>query len=160
MSEIDPRSLRFEPLRATHIPRILEIEKDSNSAPWSEKSFQNELENKQSVFLVAMSGNKIVGYGGLWLCIDEAHITTLAVAPDARRNGIGKAIMVQLLSRAQEQGMVCSTLEVRAGNEAAIELYRDIGYRETSHRRAYYPDNKEDAVVMWMHRLQEWKPAA
>jgi len=160
VAEIDPRTLRFEPLRIGHIPRILEIEKDSNSAPWSEKSFQNELDNKQSIFLVALSGNTIVGYGGLWVCIDEAHITTLAVAPEARRNGIGKAIMVQLLSRAQELGLVCSTLEVRAGNQPAIELYKELGYKETSRRRGYYPDNKEDAVVMWMHSLQEWKPAA
>lgn len=160
MAEVEPRTLRYEPLRASHIPRILEIEKESNGAPWSEKSFQNELHNKQSVFLVAISGNKIVGYGGLWACIDEAHITTLAVAPELRRQGIGRAIMVQLLSRAQEQGMTCSTLEVRAGNEPAIKLYEDLGYIATARRKAYYPDNKEDAVVMWMHHLQDWKPAA
>jgi ribosomal-protein-alanine N-acetyltransferase len=160
MSDVDLRSLRFEPLKQFHIPQVVEIEKQCNTAPWSEKSFTNELTNKQSIFLVVFLGSKIVGYGGLWLCVDEAHITTIAVSPESRRAGVGKAIMVQLLRRAQESGMTCSTLEVRAGNQAAIELYKQLGYIETARRKGYYPDNKEDAVVMWLYALQEWTPAA
>jgi ribosomal-protein-alanine N-acetyltransferase len=157
---VDLRSLRYEPLKESHFPRILEIEKDSNTAPWSEKSFKNELSNPQSVFIVAFLGSKIAGFGGLWLCVDEAHITTIAIAPEFRRNGLGKALMVQLLNRAQDKGMTCSTLEVRAGNEAAINLYKQLGYVDTARRRGYYPDNHEDALVMWMHDLQSWTPAA
>src|SRR4051812_21351522 len=148
MAATDALSVRYEPLTERHIARILDIEKESNTAPWSEKSFRNELDNGQSVFLVAFIGPDIVGYGGLWLCIDEAHITTLAVAPAKRRLGLGRSIMVRLLKTAQEHGMECSTLEVRSGNEAAIELYRGLGYIETARRKGYYPDNKEDAIVM------------
>lgn len=136
----------------------MEIEKDSNSAPWSERSFRNELANGQSIFLVAFSGSKIVGYGGLWLCIDEAHITTLAVDVEHRRSGIGRSLMIQLLERAKDEGMTCSTLEVRASNQPAVGLYRDLGYVETARRRGYYPDNKEDAIVMWLFDLQTWTP--
>src|SRR2546423_8298339 len=147
MAGVQITNLRFDTLKEAHVERIIEIEKESNSAPWSDRSFKNEVTNSQSVFLVAFAGSKIVGFGGLWLCVDEAHITTVAVANDYRRNGIGREIMNQLLVRAQESGMTCSTLEVRANNEAAIALYHDLGYVETARRKGYYPDNQEDAVV-------------
>lgn len=157
-TEVDPRSIRYEPLKESLIPKILEIEKDSNTAPWSERSFRNELSNPQSIFLVALAGFSPVGFGGLWLCIDEAHITTLAVAPSYRNKGIGRALMTELLKHAQEHAMACSTLEVRASNDAAIHLYGSLGYVETNRRKGYYPDNKEDALVMWLHNLPSWKP--
>jgi ribosomal-protein-alanine N-acetyltransferase len=145
--------VRFEPLQESHIPAILDIERVTNSAPWSERSFRNELTNAQSVFLVGFQGSEIVAYGGMWLCVDEAHITTVAVAPDHRRNGIGRGLMLELLRIAHERHMACSTLEVRAGNEPAISLYQSLGYVETARRKSYYPDNKEDAVVMWKYEL-------
>jgi ribosomal-protein-alanine N-acetyltransferase len=135
----------------------LEIEKEANPAPWSEASFRNELDNRQSVFLVCFQGPEMVGFGGLWKVIDEAHITTVAVAPAHRRKGIGWALMVELLERAKDAGMSCSTLEVRAGNEAAIELYEKLGYTTAARRRRYYPDNREDAMVMWLHDLTAWE---
>ncbi len=153
---ISSGAVRFEPLKESHISKIQEIEQVSNSAPWSERSFRNEVTNPQAIFLVAFYENTIVGFGGLWLCVDEAHITTLAVAPDFRRRGIGRILMDQLLGRAADKGMTCSTLEVRAHNSAAIELYKSLGYEETARRKGYYPDNKEDAVVMWLHDLSSW----
>lgn len=156
---VELRTLRFEDLKESHIPRILEIERQCNSAPWSDRSFRNETTNPQAIFIVAFLNGEIVGFGGLWLCVDEAHITTLAVAPDFRRKGLGRALMVELLQRARERGMTCTTLEVRAGNTAAIELYKSLGYIDTARRRGYYPDNKEDAIVMWLHDLDEWIPA-
>jgi ribosomal-protein-alanine N-acetyltransferase len=150
--------LRFEPLTGQHIPAILEIESSSNPAPWSEPSFRNELTNPQSVFFVAIADGKIAGYGGSWRCIDEAHITTVAVAPERRREGIGRRLMVELLLRARDEGMVCSTLEVRAGNQAAVQLYEQLGYVVSARRKKYYPDNREDALVMWLHHLDQWAP--
>ena len=149
------KGLRFEPLASEHIPAVVEIEKVSNPSPWSEVSFRKELDNPQSVFLVALSGSRVVGFGGMWLVIDEAHITTLAVAADSRKAGIGRALMLELLSRAAAKGMLCSTLEVRASNEPAIRLYESLGYRATARRKAYYPENREDAVVMWLHGLPQ-----
>ena len=149
-------TLRFEDLQERHIEPILEIEKQSNTAPWSERSFRNELDNPDRIFLVALVEGRVCGYGGVWLMIDEAHITTVAVAPDWRRNGIGRRLMEELLSRSRDAGMMCSTLEVRAGNEHAIHLYEELGYKETARRKRYYPDNDEDAVVMWLFDLQQW----
>jgi|APCry1669191674_1035369.scaffolds.fasta_scaffold73711_2 ribosomal-protein-alanine N-acetyltransferase len=151
------KTLRFEPLQASHIPAILEIEKVTNAAPWSERSFQNELDHKYGIFLVGITGGEVVAYGGVWLVIDEAHITTIAVAESHRRQGIGQKLMVELLEKARSAGMVCSTLEVRAGNKPAITLYEKLGYHIAATRKGYYPDNKEDAVVMWMYDLDKWQ---
>lgn len=149
---------RFETLNVGHIPAILEIEAEANPAPWSEQSFTNELQNPQSVFVVAFGDGKVVGYGGYWRCIDEAHITTLAVSGQHRRQGIGNRIMRELLLGAQQEGMTCSTLEVRASNDAAVKLYERLGYLTSARRKNYYPDNKEDALVMWLHGLETWEP--
>jgi len=152
------KTLRFEPLSESHIPAILEIEKVSNTAPWSERSFKNELDHQHGVFLVGILQGEVVAYGGVWLVVDEAHVTTIAVAEQNRRQGIGQRLMVELLHKAKAAGMVCSTLEVRASNVGAIKLYEKFGYSVTATRRGYYPDNREDAVVMWLYELQSWEP--
>src|ERR1700722_16386249 len=108
------KTLRFEPIQESHIPAIMEIEKVSNTAPWSERSFRNELDHKYGIFLVAILQGEVVAYGGVGLVVDEAHVTTIAVAPDQRRMGIGKRLMIEFLTKAKAAGMVCSTLEVRA----------------------------------------------
>jgi ribosomal-protein-alanine N-acetyltransferase len=154
------KTLRFEPLDETHIPAILEIERSVNAAPWSERSFRNELTHPNGVFLTVFNEGRIIGYGGFWMVVDEAHITTVAISSEWRRKGIGLRLMVELLRRAKKKGMACSTLEVRAGNDAAIKLYEKLGYVGSAKRKAYYPDNKEDALVMWLHNLQTWEPPA
>lgn len=148
-------TLRLEPLAEHHLAAILETEKAVNGSPWSEKSFRNEIDHPHGIFRVAIEGGEVVGYGGLWLVIDEAHVTNVAVAPAHQRKGIGRRLMVELLRAAREAGMVCATLEVRAGNGPALSLYENLGFVRTALRRGYYPDNKEDAVVMWLHRLDE-----
>ena len=152
------KSLRFEPFQESHLPQILAIEKESNSAPWSERSFRNELEHAYGIFIVAILNSKVVGYGGIWLVVDEAHVTNIAIDPEQRRQGIGKRLMVELLEAAKAAGMACSTLEVRASNEAAIKLYEQLGFVNAATRKGYYPDNKEDAVVMWLYNLDTWEP--
>lgn len=151
-------TLRFAPLDPGHVPAILEIEREANSAPWSERSFLNELENRHSIFLVTLLGERVVGYGGVWLIVDEAHVTTVAVEAGQRRTGIGRRLVVELMKRSKQAGMLCSTLEVRAGNKAAIALYENLGFTTVARRKGYYPDNQEDALVMWLHRLDEWEP--
>jgi [ribosomal protein S18]-alanine N-acetyltransferase len=152
------RTLRFEPLREEYIPAVLEIEQEANAAPWSERSFLNELTHKNSIFIVALLQGVVVGYGGVWLVVDEAHVTTVAVRQDRRREGIGRQIMIELLRRSKAAGMTCSMLEVRASNEAAVSLYERLGFAVTARRKGYYPDNREDAIVMWMHNLADWEP--
>lgn len=147
------KGVRYEPLTQGHIPSILEIENHSHGSPWSERSFQNELDHEHGVFIVALLNGQVVGYAGEWILVDEAHVTTVAVHKDFRRKGLGKSLMNELLSRAQDKGAVCSTLEVRAGNVAAIQLYESMGYVRVGLRKKYYPDNNEDAVVMWLYNF-------
>ncbi len=155
---IDLKTLRFEKLSEAHIKPILEIERASNGAPWSERSFRNEIEHRDGAFVVALLSGQVVGFGAAWMVIDEAHITNVAVAPEHRRHGIGRRMMIHLLQASKQRGMTCSTLEVRAGNEAAIRLYEQLGYEVAARRKGYYPDNKEDAVVMWLYGLETWEP--
>lgn len=152
------KTLRFETLSELHIPQILPIEAVANSAPWSEQAFRNELGERSGTFLVAIVDGSVVGYGGIWMVIDEAHVTTVAVAESHQRQGIGRRLMIELLHRAKAAGMTCSTLEVRAGNEGAIRLYEQLGYVIAARRKGYYPDNREDAIVMWLYELDRWEP--
>lgn len=152
------KTMRFEPLDEGKIPAILEIERVSNPSPWSERSFRNELDNPQSVFRTVHVDGKLVGYGGLWTVVDEAHITTVAIAPEARQHGLGKRLMNELLGEAKGRGMASATLEVRASNAAARALYERLGFEEAAVRKGYYPDNREDAIVMWLYNLGDWTP--
>lgn len=130
----------------------------ANTAPWSEKSFKNELDHNHGIFLVGILQGEVVAYGGIWLVVDEAHVTTIAVAEEHRRQGIGQRLMIELLEKGKVAGMVCSTLEVRASNVGAIKMYEKFGYAVTATRKGYYPDNKEDAAVMWLYNLETWEP--
>lgn len=147
-------SVRVERLAAEHIDRILEIENRVQVIPWSRRSFENELTNPHAIFLVALSGANLVGYGGIWNVIDEAHVTTIMVAPESRRAGIGRSITKSLLLEALECGMTCATLEVRVSNESAISLYQGLGFEKVAVRKDYYPDNHEDAWIMWLYDLR------
>jgi len=153
-----PARLKFEPLRDADITSILTIEKKVNTAPWSDRSFRNELDHAHGIFLVSKADGKVLAYGGIWLVIDEAHVTTVAVSEEHRRQGIGQALMVELMKRAKEAGMECATLEVRVSNLAAIAMYEKFGFKTAATRKGYYPENKEDAAVMWLYDLQTWEP--
>jgi ribosomal-protein-alanine N-acetyltransferase len=91
----------------------------------------------------------IVGYAGLWLMTDEAHITTIAIDPDFQGNGLGELLLVALIDRAKSIGARWLTLEVRVTNEVAQRLYEKYTFKEMGVRRRYYSDNNEDALVMW-----------
>jgi ribosomal-protein-alanine N-acetyltransferase len=149
---------RIEPLSSAHIEAVLAVERASQSAPWSETSFRNEFENAQSIFLVGLESGVLVGYAGLWKVVDEAHIINVAVDPARRNQGIGCRLVVEALLRARTEGMLCATLEVRASNEIAIRLYERLGFVRAAVRRAYYSDNHEDAIVMWLYDLTHWNP--
>lgn len=148
---------RIEPFSEAHLAEVVAIEKDSNTAAWSERSFAHEITNPNSIFRVALQQGKVVGYAGLWLVIDEAHITTVCVREDCRHQGIGWALVSHLLEEAKSAGMLCATLEVRKSNAPAIALYRRIGFESTCIRKRYYPDNHEDAMVMWLTNLAAWQ---
>jgi ribosomal-protein-alanine N-acetyltransferase len=96
----------------------------------------------------------VVGFGGLWLMVDEAHIVTVAIVPSERRRGLGSIVVHGLMSLAIEQQMALATLEVRVSNEAARALYAMYGFYEVGLRKRYYADNHEDAVIMTTEDIQ------
>jgi ribosomal-protein-alanine N-acetyltransferase len=147
------KTLRFVPFSKDHLERVLEIEKESQESPWSEASFRNELDSPQSVFLVALESGKPIGYGGCWVLADEAHITTMSVSPDSRKQGVGRRLLDTILAHAVDRGAVCATLEVRVSNDPAIKLYEAMGFIGAGIRKKYY-QNKEDALIMWLHKLE------
>jgi ribosomal-protein-alanine N-acetyltransferase len=95
----------------------------------------------------------IVGYAGIWVMTDEAHVTTIASSPQVRGQGIGELLLVALIHRGIEVGARWMTLEVRASNAVAQNLYRKYTFKEMGVRRRYYSDNGEDALVMWTDAL-------
>jgi [ribosomal protein S18]-alanine N-acetyltransferase len=98
---------------------------------------------------VSEKSERLVGYSGLWLMVDEAHITSIAVAPRYRGLGVGELLLVGVFDVALGMGAQYVTLEVRASNTLAQNLYRKYTFKETGVRRRYYSDNNEDALIMW-----------
>ena len=135
---------------------VQEVERASFPVPWPASAFRHELtQNRNARYIVARDGDRIVGYTGLWLMVDEAHITTFAVHPDARRRRIGERLLQRLFDIAQDIGAEWLTLEVRASNIAAQRLYEKYGFKRAGVRRRYYSDNGEDALIMWTERIKE-----
>lgn len=142
-------------MRRWHLGAVQAIESSVYQRPWSTRVFASELAQRDSrVYLVALRGRRVLGYSGMMLVDDEAHVTTVVVAPQARRQGIGTALVARLLRTARKRGMEAATLEVRVGNKAAQELYRLFGFAPVGVRPRYYEDTNEDALIMWLHGLQ------
>ncbi len=145
---IDPVSV--EPMRRGDIPCVSTIERRCYAIPWHENAYYTELSNRSACYLVARLENVVVGYAGMWVIMDEAHITTLAVDPPHRGKKVGERLLQGLLEEAIIHGGTRATLEVREHNQAAQNLYRKYGFREAALRKNYYTDNEENAVVMWV----------
>ena len=136
-------------MRLTDVASVLEIERLSFSSPWPAYAFEQELTaNRLAHYLVARRGELVVGFAGVWLMVDEAHITTFGVHPDHRRRGIGRRLLLRLAALSGELRASRMTLEVRVSNLPAQELYRSFGFAISGRRIAYYSDDGEDALVM------------
>jgi len=150
-----PVRVAVEPMSVDDIPAVHEIERASFTAPWPTYAFRQELEaNRLARYVVARDGEGVVGYAGLWLMVDEAHITTFAVAPDRRRQGVGEHLLLELLRIAESVGAAVATLEVRVSNLPARRLYEKYGFRPVGVRPRYYTDNNEDALIMTTSELR------
>jgi ribosomal-protein-alanine N-acetyltransferase len=131
------------------LPAVHAIEHASFSTPWPDEAYRSEIEsNRMATYLVARTGDEIVGFAGIWLMVDEAHITTFAVHPDWRRRGIGERLLVTLLDASIARHAREATLEVRLSNVPARRLYEKYGFRPVGLRPRYYSDNGEDALIM------------
>ena len=133
----------------TDIPAILGIERRSFPTPWTEWMFESHLKfTGVSVNLVLEAEKGIRGYAIAWMAPDEIHLLSIAVGPDDRRLGYGRALLEEVIRRGGEWGGSLVVLEVREGNEPARNFYENMGFRVIGKRRKYYIDTGEDAFVM------------
>ena len=147
-------TLELKKLLEEDIPQVLAIEHECFATPWSENSFQQELNHNPAAFYFALKkADKLLGYGGMWVVEDEAHITNMAVSSACRKKGLGELIFTNLLSFALGKNVKWVTLEVRVGNNPAILLYQKFGFVQTGKRPDYYALG-EDALILWAGNLQ------
>lgn len=140
-------------MKLRHLPEVLAIERVSFPTPWTRQAFVFEiLYNECARYVVALAGGRVVGYAGMWVLVDEAHLTNIAVHPEWRGLGLGRALMEEMLARARSFGVRAMTLEVRPSNLPAVRLYASLGFVERGRRKGYYADTGEDALIMW----KEW----
>jgi ribosomal-protein-alanine N-acetyltransferase len=150
-----PRRLEIARMAPGDIPAVLAIESLSFQSAWPPNAFQNELrDNKLAHYFVGRLDGAIVAYGGIWVILEDSHVTTIAVHPDQRGKRLGEEMLVHLLDEAIERGASWITLEVRETNDVAQKLYRKYGFTVVSTRRGYYSDNNESALVMWAGNLR------
>lgn len=141
----------FRFMEMKDIDQILLIERLSFTIPWSREAFYNELtHNQYAHYLVMEEEEVIIGYCGLWIVLDEAHVTNIALLPDYRGKGLGTGLLRKAMIEAKELGALTMTLEVRVSNHVAQSLYRKLGFKNGGIRKNYYSDNQEDALVMWV----------
>ncbi len=141
-------------MRRRHLRSVLRIEALVYPRPWSLRLFMSELALRSTrAYTVATMDGAVVGYSGLMVTGEDAHVTTLAVDPEWHRRGIGSMLLVQMAWTAVERGARHLTLEVRVGNEPAQFLYRKFGFAPAGVRKNYYVETNEDALVMWANDI-------
>jgi ribosomal-protein-alanine N-acetyltransferase len=141
-------SLLIEPLRDKDLGAVAAMDADCGDVHWTPEHFRRELENARAAFFVLREDDRLLGYGGYWNLAPEAQITNLVIARARRGHGLGRALLKHLISHAAERGCRSMTLELRASNAAAMDLYQAEGFRETGRRNGFYTAPVEDAVMM------------
>ena len=148
-------TLKIEAMCDADIKPVLRIEEQSFATTWPANAFYQELhDNKLAHYYVGKIGDDVVAYAGIWVILEDSHITTIAVRPDVRGRKYGELLLLHILDRAIECGASWMTLEVRESNIAAQALYRKYGFTTVSTRKGYYSDNNENALVMWAGNLK------
>jgi ribosomal-protein-alanine N-acetyltransferase len=143
-------------MRLEDLEEVQRIEEASFSTPWPPNAYRSELmTNRLASYLVARIEGRIVAYGGMWLMVDEAHITTFAVHPAWRRQRIGERLLIAFFDLARDRHARELTLEVRLSNLGARRLYEKYGFRPVGLRPRYYSDNNEDALIMTTEPIDE-----
>lgn len=137
-------------MTSAHVVQIAALEKAIFSDAWSEKSIASELENELSLWLVALDGDTVAGYIGSQTVLGEADMLNLAVAPKYRRQGVGRKLVEELVTKLDAH---CLTLEVRLSNQPAQTLYESMGFVQVGRRKNYYEKPREDALIL----RKEWE---
>jgi [ribosomal protein S18]-alanine N-acetyltransferase len=154
MSGADGLRLVIAPMTEDDLEAVQRIERASFTTPWPPQAYRQELEsNRLAHYLVGRIDEVVVAYAGIWLMVDEAHVTTFAVHPTWRRRRIGEQLLLALLDLAIDRRAREATLEVRLSNLAARRLYEKYGFRPVGIRPRYYSDDGEDALIMTTEEL-------
>ncbi len=147
--------LAIRPMMLADVPAVLRIEALSFTTAWPQNAFHSEInDNKLAHYYVGLRDGAVIAYGGIWVILEDSHITTIAVHPDLRGKRYGEEMLQFLIRQACERDASWMTLEVRESNRAAQALYRKYGFTVVSTRRGYYSDNNENAFVMWAGNLR------
>ena len=137
---------------------VLQIDRQSFPLPWPERSYRFELSKNPAAHLMVADLDEdgqqaVIGFIGCWIIVDEVHISTLAVHPDHRRQGVGERLLLEMLDHVISKGVETASLEVRESNQAAISLYQKHGFSIEGRKVGYYRDNNEDALLMILKDL-------
>jgi ribosomal-protein-alanine N-acetyltransferase len=150
MEEKLAQNITVESMKVEDLDDVLKVEASCFKNSWSRYAFLSELtENKLSRYIIVKIGEKLVGYAGMWLVFDEAHVTNIGLLPEYRGFGIGELLMRYLINLALKNGAEKMTLEVRKTNYIAQNLYSKLGFEPSGIRKGYYMDDHEDAIIMW-----------
>ena len=150
-----PKHLQIDAMTPADLPAVLQIEAASFTTAWPVNAFANEIrDNKLAHYFIGRLDGSIVAYGGIWVILEDSHVTTIAVHPIYRGRKFGEEMLLKLLDEAIARGASWITLEVRESNVGAQKLYRKYGCTTVSTRRGYYSDNGENALVMWAGNLK------
>lgn len=142
------------PMRRRHLRGVTAIEDRTNPTPWSLGLFLGELRMPTSrAYFVSLDGHRVTGYCGVMLTGEDGHITNVAVDPERRRQQLATRLLLVAMREAARRGVRNMTLEVRASNSAAQALYHRFGFAPGGVRRNYYPEPREDALIMWAHDI-------
>ncbi len=143
--------MKIEPMTAAHLDGVCALENACFVHPWSLQSLQDELQNPQSLFYVAIEDGEVLGYIGMSFVLDEGYIYNVAVDRRHRRRGVGSALIRTLVTHCKKHGFAFLTLEVRESNRAARSLYEDFGFVKVGERKSYYIEPTENAVLMTLY---------
>lgn len=142
----------FRKMTVADVNAVFEIEYSSFTLPWTKEAFHYEMtENKHAYYVLAETSDGIIGFCGLWIVMDECHVTNIAIRKEQRGKKWGEKLMLAAMTTAQENGAKTMTLEARVSNTIARNLYEKIGFKNGGIRKSYYSDNLEDAIVMWVN---------
>jgi len=144
--------IQYVPMTRAHVAQIAQLETLCFPDPWSENSIASELDNRLSLWLVALDGEKVVGYVGSQSVLGWADMMNIAVSPDYRRQGIAYVLVERLVAALKQNDVTCLSLEVRASNASAQALYAKLGFQQVGRRPNYYRNPKEDALIL----RKEW----
>lgn len=145
------KTIEYRKMTTEDIPAVVGIEQEAFATPWTQEIFEHEMTgNDYAHYIVAVEDDEVIGHCGMWVVLDECHITNVAVRKRLRGHGIGEALMRKAIELCRANDVRLMTLEVRVSNETAQNLYRKLGFQDGGIRKNYYTDDHEDALVMWV----------